>query len=767
MPAPQKRKTAAKTKSSSKNAAPLNEPPSKKKKQKLTEEEYDDVEMDVDEDSPDDRHRIVEADVAAAEKEFEEWKKNGGTFDVTGHMRRCSEDLDKVCASTGPSKLDNNEINGWHRRLERIIKEHKELCAKQEQLSLDRPPVLSNDLMHKVFSATKVAPMHTANGEAPVVIASSSTISLSPPSPFKSVKTENSKKIPSQKKSQSKPIRSKTPEREPSDSNTTSQEEQGSQNEQAHQFKKQWYRSMSLLTILLMLGIALIAAAMMTSKTPPTSRSKLPIDPQSISCYVMPSGRQECFDKSTGLPVAIPATRDEVNENVGGSNEQQPTVEKDEDATFISESVEEPYPEANVETGDATPVDNVVSVAAIYSDAAYAASSGDLEQLQSFLDATPDLMHTSDSNGWTLLHEAARMGHTHVVEYLIHSRGANVEARTTQGQRVLDIALYKLMDESHPTIVLLKQVMGMFPVRDDVVVNDPSDTVDDSNVVEPADVAVDAQVVLEVNPAEPDASEDDATATTGEVVLDTNTGGTSDEPLSIPDNEGESPALEEPLEPNLMDPGASDVPTDEVDDGDDIEEEIVDDEEEEANDEEAEATEEEDEEEEEELPLGLAQELVANGDAEELKTVLESYPDLIYEVDPTTGYTLLHMAAQYDHTLDCMRVLLDAGVDPLYSPDDFTGTALDVAMAAHPHNMHHPIIVMLQEEAAGSGDDSKSALEEAATDETGDVEATIREEDPVGTWNENAPPVGVEIPSQSNDELLAEALREYDATQQG
>jgi len=62
-----------------------------------------------------------------------------------------------------------------------------------------------------------------------------------------------------------------------------------------------------------------------------------------------------------------------------------------------------------------------------------AASVGNLSMLRDFATNSPELLITSDQNGWQPLHEAARGGHLDVVEFLI-KKGANLNTRTNKGE---------------------------------------------------------------------------------------------------------------------------------------------------------------------------------------------------------------------------------------------------------------------------------------------------------------------------------------------
>ena len=62
-----------------------------------------------------------------------------------------------------------------------------------------------------------------------------------------------------------------------------------------------------------------------------------------------------------------------------------------------------------------------------------AATEGDLETLQLLHKELKDDLHKEDSNGWQPLHEGARSGHAHVVQFLVEEAGANINHRTHSG----------------------------------------------------------------------------------------------------------------------------------------------------------------------------------------------------------------------------------------------------------------------------------------------------------------------------------------------
>jgi prolyl 4-hydroxylase len=65
-------------------------------------------------------------------------------------------------------------------------------------------------------------------------------------------------------------------------------------------------------------------------------------------------------------------------------------------------------------------------------NAHYAAQHGDMTTLRKLVDADKSIIHSTDANGWTPLHEGARAGNKEVVKFLFE-KGADVNARTNEG----------------------------------------------------------------------------------------------------------------------------------------------------------------------------------------------------------------------------------------------------------------------------------------------------------------------------------------------
>jgi ankyrin repeat protein len=464
-----------------------------------------------------------------------------------------------------------------------------------------------------------------------------------------------------------------------------------------------------------------------------------------------------------------------------------------------------------------------------YTDAVYTAAYGDLEQLKLYVQEMPSLLQQQDPNGWTLLHESARNGHTHMVQYLIEVGHMNVYQTTHAGHTTLDVALYKLMDESHPTIVYLQQMMGLMnsiqsdendqvnsEVKDDYVHQPMIASVPDDMGIQSTNTNMDAPTDV-TNSGSVGGGED------GVMEQEENTH------VGIVDSTMEPEVVEEAIQARVdigVDHDDPDPPqemeraTTELDEKDDADEypdaanedhdsNVV----EERNDEDADS---DDGYEDEEMSTAFdsAKYATSMGDVDELRRHLDAHPDVVYDVDQNSGYTLLHVAAQYDNAMDCIQLLIDYGIDVWYgisNDDDLdsvnestantkTITALDVAISTHPENDQHPVILLLQEAMGFHSqfahlDDGESAMENNHDDqdmESADVEEEEEEFDDEGTFmedceidvhtgecvdlmdsvvSEHVPPIeqspsNIVIPSLSSDELLAEALRDFDAMQQ-
>lgn len=84
------------------------------------------------------------------------------------------------------------------------------------------------------------------------------------------------------------------------------------------------------------------------------------------------------------------------------------------------------------------------------------ASFGLLTDLSVYVRDKPSLVYARDTDGWTMLHEAAAHGHIPVVDYLLQ-RGADLNAETYGGQSALDLAEAHLTSDSPMVRYLMAQ----------------------------------------------------------------------------------------------------------------------------------------------------------------------------------------------------------------------------------------------------------------------------------------------------------------------
>lgn len=96
-----------------------------------------------------------------------------------------------------------------------------------------------------------------------------------------------------------------------------------------------------------------------------------------------------------------------------------------------------------------------------YGDLRAAVGRKDSAQIAAILHQKPDLARVKDSNGWTILHEAARSGLTESVKALVEQGQVDIAAKAGKNGDLLalDIALRYLKSEDHPTVVFLRSEM--------------------------------------------------------------------------------------------------------------------------------------------------------------------------------------------------------------------------------------------------------------------------------------------------------------------
>lgn len=92
------------------------------------------------------------------------------------------------------------------------------------------------------------------------------------------------------------------------------------------------------------------------------------------------------------------------------------------------------------------------------------AGDGRLTKLQELGQRNPKALHLKDANGWTPMHEAARGGHPHIVEYLL-SQGVLLNQQTNDGATPLWLAAYFKGNES-PIFKYIEKQGGVYLGRD-------------------------------------------------------------------------------------------------------------------------------------------------------------------------------------------------------------------------------------------------------------------------------------------------------------
>ena len=92
-------------------------------------------------------------------------------------------------------------------------------------------------------------------------------------------------------------------------------------------------------------------------------------------------------------------------------------------------------------------------------DVHFAAASGDLNLLKLIAAEDPKSLHRVDRNGWTGIHEAARGGHTEVLDYLLEN-GLDINQRTHKGNGGSPLWWAKKFRGTHHKIVAHMQERG-------------------------------------------------------------------------------------------------------------------------------------------------------------------------------------------------------------------------------------------------------------------------------------------------------------------
>ena len=85
------------------------------------------------------------------------------------------------------------------------------------------------------------------------------------------------------------------------------------------------------------------------------------------------------------------------------------------------------------------------------------AATGNLVGFQDAVKGDPSSLDKADANGWKPIHEAARGGHTKVLQYLIE-KGADVNERTNRGQGATPLWwVLQYFPENHAAVQLLRR----------------------------------------------------------------------------------------------------------------------------------------------------------------------------------------------------------------------------------------------------------------------------------------------------------------------
>ena len=86
----------------------------------------------------------------------------------------------------------------------------------------------------------------------------------------------------------------------------------------------------------------------------------------------------------------------------------------------------------------------------------FLASSGNLKKMKEIAKTNSAVFHSRDSNGWQPIHEAARGGHTEIVQLLVE-HGADYNTRTNNGQGATALWWASTVHgEDHPVTKYLK-----------------------------------------------------------------------------------------------------------------------------------------------------------------------------------------------------------------------------------------------------------------------------------------------------------------------
>lgn len=94
------------------------------------------------------------------------------------------------------------------------------------------------------------------------------------------------------------------------------------------------------------------------------------------------------------------------------------------------------------------------------------AAEGRINELIELIEEEKHLIHATDANGWTALHEGARWGHVDVVRFLVE-QGADIHLRSKNGTGGSVMFYAKMVQGPNSPVVLLLERLGAISVEPD------------------------------------------------------------------------------------------------------------------------------------------------------------------------------------------------------------------------------------------------------------------------------------------------------------
>ena len=95
----------------------------------------------------------------------------------------------------------------------------------------------------------------------------------------------------------------------------------------------------------------------------------------------------------------------------------------------------------------------------LFSEAIISQNAG---AVASIIEKRPEIVHSRDENGWTKLHEAARLGNLDIVQHIVEKGNADILAKhgiNEEGDSVLEVAKKHLDSDDHEVVVYLEQAI--------------------------------------------------------------------------------------------------------------------------------------------------------------------------------------------------------------------------------------------------------------------------------------------------------------------